>query len=102
MAAPVKLPEPELLRPFYWTVGAYQIMIAHRLSSVWATVTNGEYASRAEVGSPRERAVADAAVKLLNDSWVAEENRTFNEATLIAAYAKADAALPVASGQIAA
>jgi len=102
MAAPVKLPEPELLRPFYWTVGAYQLMIAHRLSNVWVTVTNGEYASRAEVGSPRERVVAEAAVKQLNDSWVAEENRTFDEETLIAAFAKADLAVPAVPAKIAA
>ena len=102
MSSPSKKPEPELVRPFYWTVGAYQLMIAHRLSSIWVHSTNGSYLTRAEVGTPAERAIAEEAIRILNDDWELREVRHVDEEIMRAAVIKAKLSLEPTSTQAAA
>jgi len=96
MADPKK-PEPDLLRPFYFAVGAQQIFISHRIhSDLWVQVTQGECAAnggRDKIGTTREREVIALAVKLLNDDWVLNIRSISTEA-VVGAMAAADVKIP--------
>ena len=94
MSQTTKKPEPELLRPFYWTIGAYQLFIGHRVSLLWVKATNGVYgAARETVGTARERAVVELAVTMLNDAWEFQGVRSWDEVAVLRVIASAEAAI---------